>query len=92
MVEDVNETPNGTRNGSRVGHSRLAPLSYLQKSGVTLALWWAPLPGETAPDDAVWVDLPIGAGRTVPALYLTKNAAVDARIAHQGWQVRRATP
>ncbi|HWL86272.1 MAG TPA: hypothetical protein VNO21_10740, partial [Polyangiaceae bacterium] len=80
----------GAPYGSRPGHSRVAPLSYLQKSRVVLAIWWAPLPGEKAPDDAVWVDIPISADLIVPALYLTKNAAIDALIAREGWKTRPA--
>lgn len=87
---------NGVPNGNRPGHRRIAPLSYLLDRKVTFvfrsrseqltsytlkdASIFVKFAGAKLPPDACIVELPVSPGRTVHALYLTRNPILDARL------------
>jgi hypothetical protein len=93
--------------GTRPGHQRIAPLSYLRERGVHLAIshptivpagaptFVAPfLPraqGEAVPDIPL-LEIPLDPAHKLIVWYLTPDARVDSVIARNGWRVTRVAP
>jgi len=90
--------------GTRPGHERIAPLSYLRERRVNIAIShptlvplasptfvapFLPRPeGEPLPD-APLIEIPIDAESKLIVWYLTPSAKVDAVIARRHWKVSR---
>ncbi len=93
--------------GTRPGHERIAPLSYLKERGVHLAIshptvvpiasptFVAPfLPraeGEPVPD-APLIEIPLDAESKLIVWYLLPNPKIDAAIARYHWKTSRVEP
>ncbi len=76
----------GDHLSDRPGHGRIAPLAYLVEQHVNLAIWRALLASDRVPPGAAWVEFPTGDGSWCRALYLTRNAEVDAAILRDSWR------